>query len=235
MRNAITAEWGKTWSLRSPWFCVVAAVLLTVGMATTLANDFRYDVAQGRLPGSATLAVLDPLTQAMQLGQLALVALAMLVVTSEYGTGMIRSTLLARPRRRDVLLAKTAVAAVAGFAAGLASAAAGWAAATLVLDDHAGTGEPVAACLRLAVIAMLACMFTVAAGFGLRSAAGTLTTMFVLLIGLQLVDPRIGQYLPAGAAAAFASGDGVHHLWVFAAWTAAAQLTAGFLLARRDA
>ncbi|GAA2639642.1 hypothetical protein [Paractinoplanes durhamensis] len=235
MKNAITAEWGKIWSLRSPWFCIVAAVLLTVGMAATLANDFLYDITQGRLPESETLAVLDPLTQAMQVGQFALVALAMLVVTSEYGTGVIRSTFLARPRRRDVLLAKTAVAAVAGFAAGLASAAAGWAAAALLLGDHAGPGEPVAACLRLSVVAMLACMFTVAAGFLLRSAAGTLTTMFVLLVGLQLVDPRIGQYLPAGAAVAFVAGDGVRNLWVLAAWTAAAQLAAGFLLARRDA
>ncbi|MFI6070317.1 hypothetical protein ACIA5C_01865 [Actinoplanes sp. NPDC051343] len=235
MKHAITAEWGKIWSLRSPWFCLVAAVLLTAAMAATLANDFVYDITQGRLPESETLAVLDPLTQAMQVGQLALVALAMLVVTSEYGTGVIRSTFLARPRRRDVLLAKTAVAAVVGFAAGLASAAAGWAAAALLLGAHARPGEPVTACLRLAVVAMLACMLTVAAGFLLRSAAGTLTTMFVLLVGLQLVDPRIGQYLPGGAAVAFAAGDGVRNVLVLVAWTAAAQLAAGPILARRDA
>jgi ABC-2 type transport system permease protein len=235
VRNAITAEWGKIWSLRSPWFCVAAAVLLTAGIAATLANDFRYDLTQGRLPGSETLPVLDPLAPAMQVGQFALVALAMLVVTSEYGTGVIRSTFLARPRRRDVLLAKTMVAAVVGFAAGLASAAAGWAVAALLLGDHAGPGEPFAACLRLAVVAMLACMFTVGAGFVLRSAAGTLTTMFVLLVGLQLIDPRFGQYLPAGAAVAFAAGDGARGLCVLAAWTAAAQLAAGLLLARRDA
>ena len=233
--NAITAEWGKIWSLRSPWFCVVAAVLLTVGMAATLANDFLYDIDQRRLPESETLAVLEPLTQAMQVGQLALVASAMLAVTSEYGTGVIRSTFLARPRRRDVLLAKTAVAAVVGLVAGLASAAAGWAATALLLGDHAQPGEPVAACLRLAVVAMLACMFTVAVGFLVRSAAGTLTTMFVMLVGLQLVDARIGQYLPAGSAVAFAAGDGVRHLGVLAAWTAAALLAAGLLTARRDA
>jgi ABC-2 type transport system permease protein len=235
VRNAIAGEWGKTWSLRSPWFCLIATVLLSTGMAATLANDFLYDIAQGRLPAAETLAVLDPLTQAMQVGQLALIALAMLMVTSEYGTGVIRSTFLARPRRPDVLLAKTAVAAAVGFTAGLASAAAGWAAAALLLGKHARPGEPVAACLRLAVVAMLACMLTVAAGFLLRSAAGTLTTMFVLLVGLQLVDPRIGEYFPAGASVAFAAGDGFRHLLVLAAWTVAAQLAAGLLLARRDA
>jgi ABC-2 type transport system permease protein len=235
MRNAIAAEWGKVWSLRSPWYCVVAAVLLTAVLAATLANDFLYDVRQGRLPGSATAAVLDSLAPAMQVGQLALVALAMLVVTSEYGTGVIRSTLLARPRRHDVLLAKTAVAAGTGFAAGLASAAAGWAVTVLLLGRHARAGGPVAGCLRLAVVAMLASAFTVAVGFLLRSAAGTLTTMVVLLVGLQLIDPRIGRYLPAGAAVAFIAGDGVRHLVVLAGWTAAALLSAGLLLARRDA
>ncbi|MEV0902839.1 hypothetical protein [Actinoplanes sp. NPDC049802] len=235
MRGALTAEWGKTWSLRSPWFCVVAAPALTTVMAATLANDFRYDIGQGRLPASATLPVLDPLTQAMQVGQLVLVALAMLTVTSEYGTGVIRSTLLAHPRRRDVLLAKTAVAAVTGFVAGLASAAAGWATAALLLGDHAAGGEPVAACLRLAATASLACMLTVAVGFLLRSGAGTLTTMFVLLVGLQVVDPRIGRFLPAGAAVAFMAGDGVRHLLVLAGWTVAVLSVAGAVLARRDA
>jgi ABC-2 type transport system permease protein len=235
MRNAFAAEWGKAWSLRSPWFCVIAAVLLTAGTASTLANDFMHDLSQGRLPRSETLAVLEPVVPAMQLGQLALVALAMLVVTSEYGTGVIRSTLLARPQRPDVLLAKSVVAAVVGFAAGLASAAAGWAVAALQLGRHGLPGEPVPSCLRLAVVAMLACVFTVAVGFLLRGPAATLTTMFVLLVGLQVLPPRIGEWLPAGAAVAFAAGDGVRHLLVLAAWTAAAQLAAGLLLVRRDA
>ncbi len=233
MRNAITAEWGKTWSLRSPWFCVVAAVLLTVLMSATLANDFRYDLAQGRVTG--TLPVLDPLSAAVQVGQFALVALAMLMVTAEYGTGAIRSTFLARPRRRDVLVAKTLVAAVTGFTTGLVSAAAGWAVAALLLGEHAAPGDPVAACLRLAVVAMLACVLTVATGFLLRSAAGTLTTMFVVLAGLQLIDFRVGQYLPAGASVAFGAGDGVRHLLVLIGWALAVQMAAGVLLTRRDA
>jgi ABC-2 type transport system permease protein len=50
-----------------------------------------------------------------------------------------------------------------------------------------------------------------------------------------VLPPRIGEYLPAGAAVAYAAGDGVRHLLVLAAWTAAAQLAAGLLLVRRDA
>ncbi len=64
---------------------------------------------------------------------------------------------------------------------------------------------------------------------------GTLTTMVVLLLGLQLIDERRGVYLPAWAAVDFAAGDGVRHLLVLLAWTAAAWLGARLLLVRRDA
>ncbi|WP_436531665.1 hypothetical protein [Actinoplanes sp. HUAS TT8] len=235
MRAAFAAEWGKLWSLRSPWFCVAAAVLLTAGLSFTLANDFAYDIANGRLPASETLPVLDPLVQATQIGRLALVALAMLMVTSEYGTGLIRSTFLARPRRGDVLLAKTAVAVVVGFGAGLAGSAAGWAAGAFALGPHAAAGDPVAGCLRLAVVTAVACAFTTGVGFLLRSGVGTLTTMVVLLVGLQMVDERLGVYLPAWASVDFAAGDGIRHLLVLLAWTVAALAGAQVLLVRRDA
>ncbi|GGN12595.1 ABC-2 type transport system permease protein [Actinoplanes campanulatus] len=235
MRNAFTAEWGKLWSLRSPWFCLAAAVLLTAILASTLANDFVHDIRMGRLPGSATRPVLEPLIQAVQVGQLAVVAAAMLMVTSEYGTGAIRSTLLARPRRGDVLLAKTAVAVVVGFGAGLVCAAAGRQAAVLALGSHAVPGEPVADTLRLAVVVAVACGFTTAVGFLLRSGVGTLTTMVVLLLGLQMISQRIGVYLPAQAAVRFAGGDGVRHLLVLTGWTVAAWFAARLLLIRRDA
>ena len=240
MRRAITAEWGKAWSLRSAWFAPPAAVVLTVVTAATLANDAVYDIEQHRRPATDTLAVLEPLGPAVQLGQLALVALAMVIVTSEYGTGLIRATFLARPRRSDVLVAKTVVATGVGLVAGLVSAAAGRLAARMVLGVHARPGTPVPDCLRLALVVGLACAFTTAAGFVLRSSVGTLTVVFVLFVGLQLLDPRVGDYTPAGAGVAFISGDATTYpSWagavVLAVWVVAAQVAAHVLVGRRDA
>ena len=234
MRRALAAEWGKTWSLRSAWFSIPAAVVLTAFTATTLANDFTHDIDERRIPVTDTMPVLDALGPAVQLGQLALIALALLVVTSEYGTGVIRATFLARPRRRDVLLAKTAVAVAVGFAGGLACAVAGWAAARLVLGGHAAPGAAVPACLRLALVAALACALTTALASVLRSAAGTLATVFVVLVGLQILTPPIGEYTPAGAAVSFVSGEATGGL-VLVIWVLAAQLSAHVLLVRRDA
>jgi ABC-2 type transport system permease protein len=240
MRRAIAAEWGKTWSLRATWFGPPAAVLLTVIVALTLANDFVYDIAQHRRPATDRLAVLEPLGAAMQLGQLALVALAMLIVTSEYGNGVIRATFLARPCRRDVLLAKTVVAVVVGLGGGLVSAAVGWWAARLALGSHATLGAPGPDCLRLALVAGLACAFTTAVASVLRSGAGTLTVVFILLVGLQVLDPRVGAYTPAGSAVAFVARDSAQYPWwvgaiVLAGWVLGAQVTAHVLLTRRDA
>jgi len=235
MRRAIHAEWGKTWSLRSAWFAVPAAVVLTVFTAMTLANDFRYDIAHHRRPVTDTLAVLDPLGDAVQLGQLALIALAMLLVTSEYGTGVIRATFLARPRRGDVLLAKTVVGVLVGLAGGLASGVAGWVATRVVLAEYAAPGAAVPACLRIAVVGGLACALTVALASVLRSAAGTLTTAFVLLVGLQVLSPPVGDYTPATAAVKFVADSSWAGLAVLTAWTVAAHVLAHILLARRDA
>jgi ABC-2 type transport system permease protein len=234
MKRAIAAEWGKIWSLRSPWFCVVAAVLLTVAIAMSLANDFVYDITQHHRPPTDTMPVLDALGPAVQLGQLALVALAMLVVTSEYGTGVIRATFLARPRRTDVLLAKTAVSAAVGGAAGLVAAATGWWAAKAALGTHEAAAPPISGCLRIALTVALACAFTTAVGFLLRSGAGTLTTAFVMLVGLQVLDERVSAYTPAGAATNFMSGDTWPALGILLAWVLAAQAAAWILLTSRD-
>uniref|UniRef100_UPI003F4979DA hypothetical protein n=1 Tax=Actinomadura sp. CA-154981 TaxID=3240037 RepID=UPI003F4979DA len=240
MRRAIAAEWGKVWSLRAPWLCMVASVLLTVGTSFTLANDFVYDINQHRRPATDTMPVPEALGPAAQLGQAALFAVAMLVVTSEYGTGVIRATFLARPRRGDVLAAKTTVASVVGFFAGLVCAGAGWWVTATILGRHAAAGSPVAGSLRIALTITLACAFTTAAGSLLRSSAGTLTTAFVMFIGLGLIDPRIGVYTPAGAATAFVADDGTYYpswagLIIMCAWVAAAQMAAYILLVRRDA
>jgi ABC-2 type transport system permease protein len=232
VKRAFAAEWGKTWALRSSWFAVPAAVLLTVVTAMTLANDFRYDIDQHRLPPTETLAVIEPLGAGFQLGMLALVALAMLVVTAEYGTGLIRATFLARPRRGDVLLAKTAVAVLVGVAGGLLCGAAGWVAARLVLGHFTAPGEAVPAVLRIGAVAGLACALTVAVASVLRSAAGTLTTVFVLLVGLQVLD---FAYSPAAGAVRFVADASATGAAVLVAWTVAAQAIAHVLLVRRDA
>ncbi|GAA4435457.1 hypothetical protein [Phytohabitans houttuyneae] len=91
------AEWVKLWTVRSTWWCLASSLLLMGCTAFLLGNDFAYDLEhpdeQAVRDTTATLqSVVDPAAASVSLAQFALIALAMLVITSEYSTGAIRSS-----------------------------------------------------------------------------------------------------------------------------------------------
>ena len=122
----------------------------------------------------------------------------MLVITGEYGTGMIRSSLTATPQRHPVLLAKTIVFATVTFLVSLAATFTGFLlgqqaqASTHVQASLATPGADraiIGAALYLTLIGLLG----VGLGFLLRSTAGAIATLF----GIVLVAPLLAQALPS--------------------------------------
>ncbi|MEZ0106951.1 ABC-2 type transport system permease protein [Catenulispora sp. EB89] len=110
----IRSEWIKLWSVRSTWCALYVAVAGTIGLAATYALVAK--------PGEV-----EP-TNALQgavFGQLAFGVLGVLVVSSEYTTGLIRTTFATVPRRRVVIAAKAgllfAVLVVVGEAVSFAA------------------------------------------------------------------------------------------------------------------
>lgn len=94
----ITSEWIKLWSVRSTWFALYVAAAGTIGLAATYALV-------------AKVGDVEP-TDALQgavFGQLAFGVLGVLVVSSEFTTGLIRTTFATVPRRRVVIAAKAGV------------------------------------------------------------------------------------------------------------------------------
>jgi ABC-2 type transport system permease protein len=101
LSRAIAAEWTKLWSVRSTIWTLVATVVAVVGIGVL---------------GTATLSpseiIDDPTRRSLIgifLGQLIFGVLGVLVISAEYGTGTIRATLSALPRRPIVLAAKVLV------------------------------------------------------------------------------------------------------------------------------
>jgi ABC-2 type transport system permease protein len=78
-------------------------------------------------------------TWGMMFAQITAIVLGALTVTSEYGTGMIRATLAATPRRGAVLAAKALVLSGTLFVAGTLTAVAGYLGGNWFLDA-AGVG-----------------------------------------------------------------------------------------------
>ncbi len=248
--GAVASEWTKFWSVRATWWCLAAGTALMVFYGTLSAIAQRVgDEPQG----AHTIA----LGGGFYLTQFAVIALAALVVTSEYAGGGIRSTLLWTPVRARVVLAKAAVLLPVLVAYGVLLSCAGMAVATVVMDAH---GLPTSFEAGFTTASGMGGYFGLIGllctgiGWALRSAAGTLVSVLVLLVPLPLIVASLGlpgatPYFPgiAGVNAMVEAGQpnpitmtvAPYAPWVglviCAAWAAAALLAGAAVLRRSDA
>jgi ABC-2 type transport system permease protein len=101
--DALHAEWTKLRTIAGTWWLMVGTVALTVAASAGIADSTHVS------PGGPGGASQDPTKLSLigvDLGQAVITVLAILAVTDEYGTGMIRVTLAATPRRAVMLGAK---------------------------------------------------------------------------------------------------------------------------------
>jgi ABC-2 type transport system permease protein len=191
--SALRAEWIKFWSVRSTAWSVVAMFVIGAGLTTLIcALD-----AEWLASGEADEATASYVTFGMQLAQITAVVLGTLAVTSEYGTGMIRATLAATPRRGAVLAAKAAVLTGTLFVAGTVTAVAGYLAGNWFLDRE-GVG------VALADDGVLRALFgsgLYMAGLGLLAAAVGLlvrhsAAALSIVLGLVFVVGNMAFLLP---------------------------------------
>jgi ABC-2 type transport system permease protein len=253
--HLLRSEWTKIWSVRSTAWTLAILVILGIGLDVLIVG---VSVAHWNTLGPAnrqTLAERGVFGPGLTFAQLPVSVLGVLVITSEYTTGMIRSSLLAVPRRTPMLAAKAAVFGAVAFAAGELLAFASFPIAQAIigsripesLGDPATLRAAAGAGLYLAVIGL----FSFAIGVVVRHTAAAITAVVVIFVVLgdltQLIPGTIGRhitaYMPANAgilityihqqaASPLSPWQG---LGVFCLWTAALLAAAGFLLARRDA
>jgi len=241
-RAVLRSEWTKFWSVRSTWWCT-AVYVLVAGAAGWLA------AAGTDSSPRADVAVQTALT-GFGIGQLVLVVVGVLVVSSEFASGMALLSLTAVPRRTRLLGAKTLVVAVYSvlLSAVLALVCALAARTLTAVPGGVQFGDPdVVRTLLLQVgAAGLVGVLGVALGAVLRSTAGAIGvgTALVLiappafaLVGTDLAA-RMSQSLPAlrvGEDAFLAVGT----TWqvgmaVVAAWAVGVWMLGARLLERRD-
>lgn len=192
--RSVHAEWIKLRSLRSNWYTL--AGLFAVGLGVTALTMNAAGKAYAEDPRAW-----DPTGISLRshvVAQLIIGVLGILVVTAEYATGLVQTSLIATPRRHRLLAAKVvvavAVAAVAGQVLMFATFFLGQ--AVLAGQDlpHARLGDPgvlsavTGGGLYLAVIAVLA------AGLGtlMRATAGALAT----LVGIVFLVPGLAGAFP---------------------------------------
>jgi ABC-2 type transport system permease protein len=135
--DALHAEWTKLRTLASTWWLLLAAAALTAGVGAAVAAAYRCSGGAAACAPTATGA--DPAKISLTgvyLGQVIVALLAVLAVGGEYGTGMIRVTLAATPRRLTVLAAKVLVVTGWALAAAALAVAGSLLAGRLILPGH---------------------------------------------------------------------------------------------------
>lgn len=122
----LRSEWIKLRSLRSTFWCYLLIVVLNVGFALLIAAaGIGGDETRG--PGAATsgevgmTAATTVVTLGLNFTVLISAVLGALMITGEYGTGMIRSTFAADPKRLGALFGKALVFGVVTFVVGFVS------------------------------------------------------------------------------------------------------------------
>ena len=261
--TAIRAEWIKLRSVRSTWYSLLATVVIIVGLGTLFsalrAHRFNQDNPGLRPRGFGGEIGLDPTLVSLRgvfLAQLAIGVLGVLVITGEYSTGMIRSSLAAVPRRTPVLLAK---ALVFGFTAlivtGISALSAFLLGQLALRSTHlqASLSTPgaaraiVGAGLYLTLIGLLG----VGLGFLIRNTAGAIATLVGVLLVLPLLanalptpySTDVSKYLPLNAGTQILATSNYDStmlgpwagMGITALYALAALLAGAYVLKRRDA
>ncbi len=210
--RTIRSEWIKLFTLRSTWWILLVTILgniglcagLTLLMSTSmdmLASD--YGRAQLEQAGAGDLDFSQPGAMGMltefiaqscsMLGQLVFVILAVLTITNEFSSGMIRSTMTVAPRRARVLTAKAVVIALVCAVVFAVSLTGGWAVGYAVLHDVSAFDVTLTSATSLRIMGGLILEMILLAWFGLglgaiiRSSAGAIGAA----LGIMLVLPMI--------------------------------------------
>jgi ABC-2 type transport system permease protein len=251
--GALRSEFTKIRSTRSTYWALLAVVVATVGFGALASwGAASHPVGPAFDPTQRSLA-------GLYISQLIIAVLGALTITSEYSTGMVRTSLAVMPRRATVFAAKgivfTGVALVTGLVTTFAAFFLGQA---LMSGKHinATLGQPhvlravIGGALFLTVCGLLA----FGLGMILRHTAGAITgaigLLFVLTVLVQFLpdswQEHVDKWIPALAGSGIwaTTGSGPGDPPMFAAWAgfavlagyAAVALAAGLLVfSRRDA
>ncbi len=114
----LRAEWIKLWSVRSTYLTLGLAALMAIGLGALDTSSVAHNWATMNAADKAGFDAVSEAFNGGQLGQLAFGVLGVLVISSEYGTGLIRTTLTAAPHRAAVFAAKALVTAAVTFVIG---------------------------------------------------------------------------------------------------------------------
>lgn len=250
----LRSEWTKLRSVRSTMWTLGITVVLGIGVSVLATAETRAHWTAGSRQG------FDPISTSLIgvfIGQFAIGVLGVLVMSGEYGTGTIRATLSAAPRRPLVLVAKAIVfGVVALVVAEVVSFLAFFIGQALLTAPaiHATLGSPGAwrAVVGSGLYVGVLGLFALGLAAIIRHTAGAISAFVGVLLVLPLIvqalpsslEVDVRRFLPDRIGAQIINGPSNGFPGAFSPWigllilcgyAAAVLVIGGLLLVRRDA
>jgi ABC-type transport system involved in multi-copper enzyme maturation permease subunit len=267
LASVVRSEFTKIRSVRSTYWALLAMIVTCVGIGALFSagDASRVNGAVNPADHAAALAHARAFNVTGSLigllvGQLVMAVLGALVITSEYSTGMIRTSLATVPRRGTVFAAKAIVFGAVALLAGLVTSFVSFFVGQALLSGvHASTSLAHPGVLRAVIgggLFLAVCgLLSFGLGAMLRHTAGAIAASVALLFVLWslsgfLPSPPSGwfgqadidKWIPFNAGGAIwehTSGVNMFSPWigfaVFCAYAAVAMTAGLILFIRRDA
>ncbi|MFI1015442.1 ABC transporter permease [Streptomyces sp. NPDC020965] len=252
----LQSEWTKIRTVSSTSWALASAFIVTVAMSAALCalmNSTFDDLSkEEQLTFDPTLMSFG----GMILGQLAMVVFGVLVVGTEYSSGMIRTSLAAVPQRATFIFSKMAVATGLALIVGVATGFVSFYLGQALLGEHsASIGDPnvLRAVIGAGVYMALIALFSMAVATMLRSSMlslGVLMPFFFLISQILASVPKakevakyfpdqaggkIMQVVPNALDTAKAPYGPYAGLGIMVAWVVVAMIGGYLVLKKRDA
>src|SRR5487761_1276031 len=109
LRGVIASEFTKLRSVRSTYWTIAALIITSVGVSAIIGFGQASNIHNNPWNKAGTDATQLSLGFFFEVGQLIIAVIGAMIITSEYSTGMIRTSLTAMPRRGTVYAAKLIV------------------------------------------------------------------------------------------------------------------------------
>ena len=230
--GTLRSEFTKIRSVRSTYWTLFALFVVSVGLGAAITGETAANWSKMSVLERATFdPTQDSLVGLLFLGQLVIVVLGALTLTSEYSTGMIRTSLSAMPRRGMFYGAKAAVLAATTLTAALVISFVTFFVGQALLgstNEAATLSQPhvVRAVIGSALYVALCGLFAYGIGAILRHTAGAITTAIGILFVLPIIvnflphawNIEVTRWLPSAAGTAISATKVTAHPHMFPPW-----------------
>ncbi len=254
-RWILRSEWTKLWSVRSTPYALLLLSTLTIGFSVLFCLGSAANFSEFSSKQRAAFDPTEVSLAGLVIGQLGAAVLGVLVISTEYATGSIKSTLSATPDRLRVLAAKTVIVTATAALVGLATCVVSFSLGQVVLgSEHLDASFTDPHVIRAVLGGGLYLGASAALGVALGTVCRQTATGIVAAVAGLLVLPQLAGLLPGSTGkgiAAWLTTNAGHQIttikqgvdeagpWtgylVYCLWAIAILVLGALLLERRDA